>query len=64
MTLNNKKMKKELKQEKLELILYELKRIKAEHPKAEVVYDTEDDRIIIYYPIPKDLKFKKYENKS
>ena len=57
-------MKEELTEEEIEYILAELKRLKKEHPKANVVYNTEKSRIIIFYPLPRDFwQIKNLTNK-
>ncbi len=47
-------MKDELLREHMEIIIGEMKRLEAEHPKAKVTYDTEKQRINITYPLPND----------
>lgn len=38
----------------MEIIIGEMKRLKIEHPKANITYDTEKQRINITYPLPND----------
>jgi len=58
---------KNLTEEQLEIILSQIRWAKNEHPKANVVYDKEEQRVIIYYPLPKDftdLRIKSNYSKS
>ena len=54
---------KELSIIQMELGLQEMKRLQEEHPKANVTFDSEAQRINITYPLPpeyweiKDIKF-------
>ncbi len=45
----------ELNEQQLEMILLDIRRYKAEHPKANVGYDPVFRRINITYPLPKDF---------
>lgn len=59
-------MKEEVNLEQLEYIVKEMKKIQAENPKANVLYDFSKNRINIIYPLPKDyyeLVNYKFENK-
>ena len=48
-------MKEELNLEQLEMIIGQIRQIQAQHPKANVTYDTEKQRINITYPLPADF---------
>ena len=45
---------KELNLEQVAYILGQMKSLQAQHPKANVLYDTEQCRVNITYPLPKD----------
>ncbi len=46
---------KELNIVQMELILEQMKYYQSEHPKANILYDPEKNRIDITYPLPKDF---------
>ena len=46
---------KELTIAQIELLLGEMKACQRDHPKAKVIYDTEQQRLFITYPLPQDL---------
>lgn len=48
-------MKPELNLKQLETILAEVSTVQEQHPKANVVYDTERHQILVTYPVPRDL---------
>jgi hypothetical protein len=48
-------MKDELNLQQLKAIVQEVRYWEKEHPKANVTYDTEKNRINITYPMPKDF---------
>lgn len=51
----------ELYEERLEIILRQIRAMKRQHPKANVAFDPGKDRISITYPLPKDyFKIKKF----
>ena len=41
--------------EQIEYLIKEMYKTKAEHPKAKIYYDWEDNEIRITYPLPKDF---------
>ena len=50
---------KELNIEQTKFLLQEMEGLQVEHPKANILYDTERGRINITYPLPRDFdKFK------
>lgn len=44
-----------LSAEQLEIVLQEIVRLRVDHPKANVYYDTELGGIQVVYPLPKDF---------
>lgn len=46
---------KELTIEQMEHFLIKMKKIQEEHPKAKILYDAENVRINITYPLPRDI---------
>ncbi len=49
-------MKRSLTKQQLEFILGQIKYLEKDHPKAEIIYDIESNRVIITYPLSEELK--------